>query len=230
MNELHKTLHLIALKFFENERGVVLPLDDPEMLSRSLERRRTGRYTLEEAALFVALNSRASAKNILTRMLDAIARRTLAIYQPWRNEAYLTAIVMAWRDEVYGDDMNVWLEANEPKIGVIFPCFKVGTAVTIAKITELDHGVLPRVGIGKLVIKAALEIEGETERVATRDQVLERLQMWATNGSFPDVLHKVNPSGRAVIWTTKKGATKLYDSENCGKALEVWGKTRKRRS
>ena len=87
-------------------------------------------------------------------------------------------------------------------------------------------GKLPRTSIGKLATHVAWQIEQETNRVATSAAVMEQLQAWADDGSKPDVLLNSKKANRAVIWRTKDGKTKQYDSEACGKTLSTWQKSR----
>lgn len=229
MDDLHENLHLIAFKFFEKDRGLQLPPNCPEVTSFATERRRTGRYTLEEAALFVALNSRARASSVLDSMLDAIARRLLPIYQPFSDEVYSTDIVRPWRDEVFGDAMDDWLEANHPKIGRIF-C-EPGDKATIGgaknSFDEPRPGKLPRVAIGRLAVKAAMEIERTKKRSASAKEVLKKLKDWAEKGDEGDVLIGLDEEKVRVIWRTRRGLEKSYGLDACEKTLFIWEKTRR---
>jgi len=86
-------------------------------------------------------------------------------------------------------------------------------------------GKLPKVAIGKLAIKAALEIENETKRAASRDDVIALLQKWADAGIVPETLIKAEKSKRGVVWQTKTGKPVMYDIDACGKTLATWRKT-----
>lgn len=117
MDDLHK----LAAGYFEKDRGVVLQVGEEEAERSAKARREAGRYTLEEAAFFVQTHGRARARSILNGLMDAVAFRTLTIYEPGLNGVYKTDVVRPWRDEAYWADLNDWLENNEPRIGPVFP-------------------------------------------------------------------------------------------------------------
>lgn len=105
---------------------------------------------------------------------------------------------------------------------------KVAAGAT-AKGLPAIPGKLPPVAIGKLAITAAWRIEYESDRVATADKVIECLQKWADDGTYPDVLLKSDKKSHGVIWRLKKtGLEKGYDIGACGKTLETWMKSRDR--
>jgi len=83
-------------------------------------------------------------------------------------------------------------------------------------------GKMPKVGIRKLAIKAAWQIECDTQKLATSKQVIEMLQSWV-EGDYPELLEKI-PYG--VKWVTGKGEERYFDKEACGKALDTWQKSR----
>lgn len=228
MDDLHDKLHLIASKLFEEYRGFQLSSDDPELTSFVPERRRAGRYTLEEAAIFVAINARARAKNILNSMMDAVALRTLTIHQPWLDEVYLTDVVRPWRDEVYGGTMNDWLEANHPRIGRIFPVSEPKVLLGKAEVSfdEPLPGKLPKVAIGVLAIRAAMSIERNTTRSASAKNVIKVLQEWADEGRVPDILIRSDKVNSKVYWLTKSKGEKPYGVDACEKTLYNWEKSR----
>lgn len=87
-------------------------------------------------------------------------------------------------------------------------------------------GKLPNTSMGKLAIKAAWLIEGETNRAATAKQVMTRLQEWADGGHEPATLLKSDKKNHAVKWITGKRVEKSYDIEACGKTLETWTDSR----
>lgn len=227
MDDLHDKLHLIASKFFEEYRGFQLSSDDPVVTSFVPERRRAGRYTLEEAALFIAINARARAINLLRSMGEAIARGTLTIHQPRLDEVYVTNVVREWRDEVYGDTMNDWLEANHPRIGRIFPVNEPKALLGKTEVPSVEplQGKLPKVAVGKLAIKAAVQIEQNTNRSASARLVIDMLQKWADLGLEPDVLLESNKAERGVYWLTSAREKRLYKEEACQKTLLTWKKS-----
>ena len=85
-------------------------------------------------------------------------------------------------------------------------------------------GKVPRTAIGRTAVRAAWEIECREARRAGRKEVIALLQVWAKDGSEPDVLKESIPRG--VIWITEKGIEKNYDLDACGKTLEAWWKSR----
>lgn len=99
-------------------------------------------------------------------------------------------------------------------------------ATTVDRSFDSVPGRTPRTAIGKLTIKAAWMIEGETNRAATATQVMTRLQEWADDGTEPGALLKSDKQKRAVIWVTGKAKPKPFDADACGKALETWQKSR----
>jgi hypothetical protein len=92
--------------------------------------------------------------------------------------------------------------------------------------TDKIPGKLPRVAAGRLAVKAAWQIECETNRRASAKEVIARLQAWAENGNAPEILIESMPKKRAVKWLTAKGEERDYGLEACKKTLEAWHKSR----
>lgn len=104
-------------------------LNEAELKARHEQqtRRDAGRYTLEEAAKFVAENSNASADSILEKLKKAAAIGTLTVYEQGSDEV-LKNMPRVWRahgksikraigdEEAYWNDLNDWLEMNEPRL------------------------------------------------------------------------------------------------------------------
>lgn len=123
-------LYKRAARYFEQSRTPVAQTDDQKnALQNALKaaelnvavRRKSGRYTLEEAAYFVAFHGVASAQSILNGLMDTIALGELDIYEPALNSKYKTNVVRPWSDEVYWSDLNNWLREHEPNIQCVFP-------------------------------------------------------------------------------------------------------------
>lgn len=95
----------------------------------------------------------------------------------------------------------------------------------IADFTDIP-GKLPNISVGRLAILAAWQIECEIKRAASRDEVMARLQKWATDGIYPETLIKAAKEKRAVEWNTTDMKPKIYDIEACGKALKTWIESR----
>jgi hypothetical protein len=88
-------------------------------------------------------------------------------------------------------------------------------------------GKQPKVQIGQLAVRIAWDIEVTMKRVATAKEVMERLRMWADNGTFPDVLRRSIPGEPSVEWTTSKSAAKKYGIDACATTLKVWHESRR---
>lgn len=83
-----------------------------------------GRYTLEEAALFVIAQSgecAGQAKTILKKLIDAAQSKTLATYAPGSLIKYTGEQAWHAHEEACWDDLNAWLKANEPRLNCEFP-------------------------------------------------------------------------------------------------------------
>lgn len=84
----------------------------------------------------------------------------------------------------------------------------------------------PHTAVGKLAVKAAVEIEHSTGRRATKKAVMEKLQEWADGGCHPDVLLKSNKTCKSVTWLTGKSEQKEFTIEACEKTLGKWSRER----
>jgi len=112
-------LHRLTEAFF-GRSGNASPDVIEEIDLRAKERRKTNRYTLEEAAFYVGLKAAARAKNILTKFIDAVHNGSLIVYEPEGDEKYKPDLVRGWYEEANNTDLNDWLENNEPSIGRVF--------------------------------------------------------------------------------------------------------------
>lgn len=129
-------------------------------------------------------------------------------------------------DALLGERTQAQIEELPTDAGSKDDAGKVGAGRTAVENSEMP-GKLPRVAIGRLAVTAAWQIERECNRAATANKVIERLQAWATDGEYPDILLRAAPRKRAVIWMTKKtGQEKEYDVGACGKTLDEWRKSR----
>lgn len=119
------TLHKLVLERCSGDHqraGVKLDADPVSFEAAAKQRRSLGRYTLEEAALFIEIEGLAEYQTILNEIEVAIVRGELYSYMPGRNGIYRhTFITYAPTLEVYGSEMNAWLEKNQPRIGKVFP-------------------------------------------------------------------------------------------------------------
>ena len=89
------------------------PLDCSEQEQRKKEQ---GRYTLEEAAREIAVNSGADEKDILGGLIEAATAGGLPVYRPGKQQRYRPQVVRGFYEEAYWDDLNQWLNDNEKRI------------------------------------------------------------------------------------------------------------------
>ncbi len=101
------------------------------------------------------------------------------------------------------------------------PAVKVEAGAGTSQSGKKIPGKMPRTSIGKLAIKAAWQIECETNKLAIAKQVIEKLQ--ALVETEPELLEKI-PHG--VKWSTTKGLIKSYLIEACAKTLNTWQTSR----
>ena len=81
---------------------------------------------------------------------------------------------------------------------------------------------IPRTAIGKLAVKAALQLEDEFKRSASANEVLNLLKNWATEGTEPDTLIRWDSTKKGVIWLTNDRKEKSYDINACKAGLKAW--------
>ena len=90
---------------------------------------------------------------------------------------------------------------------------------------EIASSYTPRNAVGKLAVKAAIEIEKDTLRRASVKQVMDLLRVWAEKGFEPDILNKIEKNGD-VVWITTKLSENKYGPGACEKILQKWNKGR----
>lgn len=96
-----------------------------EVLHERFERDKvaSGRYTLDEAARLIA--TAGERLSVIVQMLCAAAEQnTLPVYSRWERVRFTPTAddSVSWRHkEAYWDDLNRWLQTNEPRIAVRFP-------------------------------------------------------------------------------------------------------------
>jgi len=100
---------------------------------------------------------------------------------------------------------------------------KTQTISDAASNNEIIPGKIPRTGIGKLAIKAAFEIERETGKLASANQVMDKLHKWIETEAEPILLEK---EAYGVIWMTTNQQEARFTIEACGKALKKWNEGR----
>lgn len=80
-----------------------------------------GRYTLEEAAAFISERTGEDAKGLKAKFIAAAGNGDLATYAPFSFVKKAGGIVRDFFEHVYWNDLNEWLEKNEPRLNCRFP-------------------------------------------------------------------------------------------------------------
>lgn len=115
---------------------------------------------------------------------------------------------------IFSLDEILFIEINELSKDIeISPTIKVDIA------DKHNSQYIPRNAIGKLTLKAALEIEEDKNRRATAKEVMSLLQRWADEGYEPSYLIQSDEEKKSVIWMTDKSIEKIYSLEACEKTL-----------
>ena len=109
------------------------------------KRKAAGRYTLEEAAEHLEIAGERNSA-MLGRLKQAAEKGALPMYEPGREARIVygsgegqVSLVREFHEHVYWDDLNRWLEENEPRIKYRFPRPNTTVAPTIG---GLRPGVL----------------------------------------------------------------------------------------
>lgn len=111
-----------------------------------------GRYTLDDAAKFIADNSKSACETILEKLKKSALGDELTVYAPGSEEVYKPKssiewrnplnVVNGWYEEAYWDDLNKWLKKNEPRLTFEFPDPNAQTApaakVEAVTVTPID--------------------------------------------------------------------------------------------
>ena len=84
-------------------------------------KREHGRYTLEDAALFISEQTGEQAEGIKNKLIAAVEKRELATYAPGSFVKNDSKIIRDFYECVYWDDLNDWLKKNEPRLDCEFP-------------------------------------------------------------------------------------------------------------
>ncbi|MGN8137660.1 hypothetical protein ACTJLC_23455 [Paraburkholderia sp. 22099] len=89
-----------------------------QVARQALERRALARYTLDEAANEIAANGE-RFEALLEKLCGAAQRGDLPMHAPNELARYLYEngrVVRPFYEEAYWNDLNAWLEKNEPRI------------------------------------------------------------------------------------------------------------------
>lgn len=86
-----------------------------------------GRYTLNDAALYVEGHSNSNARSIFNKLKESALTDKLSVYRSGSDELYkhkhsehITNVFIASL-EAYWSDLNAWLKENEPRLECEFP-------------------------------------------------------------------------------------------------------------
>jgi hypothetical protein len=88
-------------------------------------------------------------------------------------------------------------------------------------------GQIPRTAASRLAILAAWELECETNRPASVNEVFNRLVAWSQEGKYLETLRPYDAEKREIPWVTTKGVQKSFGKEACKNALFRWNNTRR---
>ena len=80
-----------------------------------------GRYTLEAAANMLEEHAGVRAADMLNKLMRSTADGRLPVYEPGRRARYQSNTVREFYEESYWNDLNRWLDDNEPRIAWRFP-------------------------------------------------------------------------------------------------------------
>jgi hypothetical protein len=96
--------------------------------AREAAKKSAGRYTLEDVADLLEREAGVRRAAMLTKLKDAALAKSLPTYEPGHQERieYGTregewTRVRDFHDEAYWDDLNAWLDTNEPRVSWRFP-------------------------------------------------------------------------------------------------------------
>lgn len=106
----------IAVLTGVNEEGLAAVYEQQDKIQRE-----HGRYTLEEAASFINELTEESAESMKNKLIAAVENGELQTYAPGSLEKYNSKITRDFYEHVYWNDLNDWLDKNEPRLDCEFP-------------------------------------------------------------------------------------------------------------
>ncbi|KAF1038636.1 hypothetical protein BLA23254_07279 [Burkholderia lata] len=153
----------------------------PEWLARSCraeiwkqqdeERRTVGRYTLQEAADALELHTGTTAQDWLVKLEQAVPNDHLPVYRPGEQARYRPKTVRAFYEEAYWDDLNAWLNTNEPRVK-----FQFAEPVTTATSSQC---VAAPGTVNRPAFASSTDDVSWTEQAHTLKQIQEQADLWA---------------------------------------------------
>lgn len=94
---------------------------DPAIDQAEGFKRNEGRYTLEEAATFISERTGQDAKGLRDKLIVAVGNDELSMYAQFSHIKMDTQESFNTLGEFYWNDLNEWLEKNEPRLDFKFP-------------------------------------------------------------------------------------------------------------
>ena len=91
------------------------------IMAQEATKKENGRYTLVEAAAMLAEHAGMRLESTLSKLIEAVGREELPVYEPGRNETHRPQVVRDNYEEAYWNDLNAWLSDNEARISWKFP-------------------------------------------------------------------------------------------------------------
>lgn len=175
-----------------------------QLEQQEAEKKAAGRYTLEEAANLLEKETGESAAPMLDKLKAAAKSGVLITHAPGKNARYTGKVVREFYEEAHAEDLNAWLDANEPRIAWRFPEPKpeaapAGEAATIAgpgtpaeqwKAARGD--MLRRAPLAVATVKACQDNKAEAaRRLGTKTGPLYRALNWAKKNAAGSVAPSV---------------------------------------
>lgn len=143
-----------------------------------------GRYTMEEASLIIQQSTGEWPSELQIKFKAAVLSGALPVYAPGKNTRYLygnnfASCARVFYEEAYWNDLNEWLEKNEPRLEYKFPnpdapAAKV-KAVPVTKPSGDDWEVQARAIADRLALEKYQRGEREITARNTCDAVATEL-------------------------------------------------------
>jgi hypothetical protein len=158
-----------ALQVHVGTRIAINALADDSRIARIFDSQEAhklaaGRYTLEEAAAQIGAAGGARADQMLAKLMDAARTGVLTTYAPGATARYVYGPgranpVRDFYEEVYWDDLNRWIEENEPRLLFSFgpPSITRGEA----KADDIARALVPLSHTGRAEVHASVSISAE---------------------------------------------------------------------